>query len=180
MVRSGPLTLCISTLCAAMATACADAPPRNAAGIAGVGCYALVRRDSPAVSLARLMPDTVELDSAARLNPDGRPNARWPLKLHPVSHRRDIRIDTIITQNGPMLSPEPDWDRNFVLMGWRFTPPRRVDAVLHQNMGPSWNLHFRIRDGDLLGRAEYYDDGPLTFSIPLIGKPVACRSRNAP
>ncbi|WP_183685768.1 hypothetical protein [Longimicrobium terrae] len=97
-----------------------------------------------------------------------------------MSHRRDIRVDTINTQAGPKLLPEPDWDRNFAMMGWRFTPARSVDAVLHQNMGPSWELHFRITGDSLRGRAEYYDDGPYTFTIPLIGRPVPCRPRTAP
>jgi hypothetical protein len=169
----------LAVLCTSMLTGCGAPPIREATLASTAGCYALVRSDSPAVSVGAMMPDTVFLDSTTKRNPDGRPDPSYPHMLRPVSHLRRAWQDSLRLDSVTSVSWPPDWDESFVVMAWRFSPPDSVAGVLHRNMDASWRLRFRIVADSLVGGAEYYDDTDRTYTVPLVGRRVLCRRRAA-
>jgi len=157
--------------------ACGSAPGRSATLQGTSGCYALARRDSPSVSLRLLMPETIELDTATHRNPDGRPYPRYPHVLHPLGERPGTDQDALQLDSAAAPPMPSAWERAYVLKVWRFTPPDSVAALLHQNMDASWELRFRAIGDSLTGTATYYDDGPDTFTLPLVAHRVDCPPR---
>jgi hypothetical protein len=131
------------------------------------------------------MPDTIRLDSAAQLNPDGHPHPFFPLRLEVVSHRvgagqQLLMLDSITTFRWP-----PDWQGYYVLTAWRFAIPDSLTLIFHANMSTSWEYRLRAfgsaNDDSLVGRAVMYSDyWPDTLTqIPLVGHRTVC-DRAAP
>jgi hypothetical protein len=143
-----------------------------------VGCYALARRDSPSVSVRNWMPDTLMLNTTAPRYPKFGSDS-FPYVLRSRSHRPDAGRDTLQVDSGAAVPYPPDWERTFVVKVWRLAPDNEVFAVLYQNMGASWDYRFRIRGDSMVGTAKYYDDGPITFDIPLVARRVKCPVRIA-
>lgn len=174
----------IVTLCLAALGACA-----RSGGVADsrvgsepsstAGCYALIRRDSPDVSVRMEMPDTVMLDTAIDRTPDGDPRPRFPYILRAIARRPGAMADSLRLDSATVVPWPPDWDELYVVSAWRFAAPDSVSALLHQNMAESWHLRFRAAGDSLIGGAEYYDDTEVKFTIPLVARRVACAARGS-
>lgn len=168
LVRSSAIAVMISTV------ASLSCHPGLASARSVSGCYAFERQDGRRDPLGSAMPDSLKLDSALRLNPDGHPHPTYPLKLEITTRRDSGKANSTVAGSDTLLPPF-DWNRWFALAAWRFRQPDSVHAILHANMALSWMLSLRAQGDSLVGYAEQYSDyGGDSDRFPIVARRVAC------
>ena len=150
---------------------CGRAVP-SAAAVAG--CWAFERRDGRSDPLGAMMPDRVRLDSAPELNPDGAPNAVYPLRLQIASHRMGARGDTVRGDTTTNVEPR-DWILYYDLAAWRFRAPDSVQILFYANMDLSWELSLESAGDSLFGYAQQSsDDAANSLRLPIVARRATC------
>lgn len=157
--------------------ACRRSEPVRAGQLAG--CLAFERLDGRATPLGAEMPETVRMDSARKLHPDGRRNGFYPFRLAVVSRRVGAGRDSLRLDATHVVPWPPDWDRYYTMTAWRFAPPDSVTLVFHANMSKSWQYRLRSRGlhrDTLVGRAVMYSDvvSDTEHQVPIMGRRTSC------
>jgi hypothetical protein len=161
-------------------TACRSEPPSVHAV---AGCWAFERRDHGSRPLGAEMPDTLELSTEIKLNPDGQPYPRFPQRVVIHSRNPDTGRDTLRLDSTHAVPWPVDWPNHYALTVWRFAAPDSISIMLHANMDASWMIQLRPlgpRLDSLAGYAEYYSDVvlPQPRRIPLVARRTACQLRS--